>query len=483
MKRLLFGTAAFLAYALIPALAQTPLGPAFQVNSDSTGRQIPSGIATDADGNFLVTWSQEDTSFARRYDRHGQPIGEEIELGVPGQSVAVGHAGDFVVVWTSTRVDGAQYFLAQRFEADGSRRGDVVQVNGPGSISSGPHLVVQPSGAFIVTWASTGEIPTGARIDNDGSRTDFRVGTGFARSVPIAADGDGNFVVLWYSTPYLGDYVYARRFDAAAQPVGEQFVVNTSTASRDPSFAAVAMNPSGDFVVSWQDTAYRRNGTRKRRVFAQRFDPLGRHEGRSFRVDGSEGDSRYPSVAIDEDGSFIVSWIDGHVRLLQAFDARRRRIGAEYRVEQPEGFLSSALLGDNRLALVGSGDDGDNGGVFARLFDLVSTCGGLAVSTLGTAGADLLRGTEGDDVISGGHGHDTIRGLGGNDVICGGGGADVIRGNEGDDVILGGAGRDVLAGGPGNDRLRGGRGRDTLDGGSGDDACDPTSDDLVESCE
>jgi hypothetical protein len=87
-------------------------------------------------------------------------------------------------------------------------------------------------------------------------------------------------------------------------------------------------------------------------------------------------------------------------------------------------------------------------------------CGGKAVTTSGTPGADKLKGTKGADVIAGLGGRDRISGLGGNDVICGGPGKDTLLGGPGKDRLLGQAGADVLRGGPGKDRLKGGAGRD-----------------------
>lgn len=78
------------------------------------------------------------------------------------------------------------------------------------------------------------------------------------------------------------------------------------------------------------------------------------------------------------------------------------------------------------------------------------TCGGRAVTRIGTAGNDTIRGTDGTDVIHGGGGNDVIDGLGGDDFLCGGDGRDQLNGGSGDDF---------LDGGPGSDRCRGGTGR------------------------
>ena len=96
----------------------------------------------------------------------------------------------------------------------------------------------------------------------------------------------------------------------------------------------------------------------------------------------------------------------------------------------------------------------------------------------GTAGMDIVSGTEHDDAIStlggidvvaGGAGDDTISGGAGNDYLFGDSGADAIDGGADDDVILGGSGADTLNGGAGADLIRGGSGADTIDGGAGAD--------------
>ena len=88
---------------------------------------------------------------------------------------------------------------------------------------------------------------------------------------------------------------------------------------------------------------------------------------------------------------------------------------------------------------------------------------------IGKAGADILNGGEGNDVLRGWRGPDTLNGDGGNDYLYGGRGQDILNGGDGDDVLYGRQHADVLNGGAGDDELRGNRGPDTLDGGPGTD--------------
>jgi RTX calcium-binding nonapeptide repeat (4 copies) len=107
----------------------------------------------------------------------------------------------------------------------------------------------------------------------------------------------------------------------------------------------------------------------------------------------------------------------------------------------------------------GGGDEGDDGG----------DEGDAGSDEMGTAHADRLVGTPGNDVFHGFGGNDTIDGRGGRDIIFGGPGADRILGGAGTDRLYGGPGRDEIVGGRGSDLLSGDLGRDRLFGGSGAD--------------
>ncbi len=108
---------------------------------------------------------------------------------------------------------------------------------------------------------------------------------------------------------------------------------------------------------------------------------------------------------------------------------------------------------------------------------------------LGTAGADMLVGTECANDIDGGCGDDNIDARGGNDTVVGGdgddhivagNGGDSVRADDGNDIVFGGDGDDWMSGGKGNDRLFGGEGRDVVFGDSGDDTIDgEAGDDLL----
>lgn len=101
----------------------------------------------------------------------------------------------------------------------------------------------------------------------------------------------------------------------------------------------------------------------------------------------------------------------------------------------------------------------------------------------GTAGDDILDGTELGDWIRGFAGDDELYGHQGDDTLDGGQGHDDLFGNLGNDTLYGRAGDDEIYGGAGNDAAWGGDGIDTIlssdgddfaAGGAGDDAISDT---------
>ncbi|MEP4197958.1 MAG: M64 family metallopeptidase [Aliishimia sp.] len=87
----------------------------------------------------------------------------------------------------------------------------------------------------------------------------------------------------------------------------------------------------------------------------------------------------------------------------------------------------------------------------------------------GSAFADQLVGTSGDNLLKGLAGNDVLTGNGGNDSFDGGSGADALRGGSGIDMMLGGLGADTLQGFADDDKMHGGGDNDLIYGGSGND--------------
>jgi hypothetical protein len=123
----------------------------------------------------------------------------------------------------------------------------------------------------------------------------------------VAMDSSGNFVVTWSSYYQDGKSwgVYAQRYNAAGVPQGSEFRVNTTTADNQ-MYANVAMDSAGDFVITW--SSHNQDGPGWG-VYAQRYNAAGVAQGGEFRVNTTTADDQmYSSVAVDSAGDFVITW-------------------------------------------------------------------------------------------------------------------------------------------------------------------------------
>ena len=279
-------------------------GTEFQVNNYSVNAQRYPAVALDADFDFVVVWQSFDQDgngegvFARRYDSAGVALGAPFQVNShftfqqAYPAVALAANGDFVVVWSSNAQDGSNTgVFAQRFSFTGAHLGSEFQVNTytlgsqAGAVNppnnAGPAIAAQPNGDFVIVWHDLSQEGIGAGGGIFGRRFDaagmaiggeFHVNTyttGGQRYPSVGVDADGDFVVAWQSFGLDGDNegVIARRFDATGTAVTGEFVVNDLTALNQ-QYAAIGINPVGDFVVAWQSSKY---GTLQE-IAAKRFD-------------------------------------------------------------------------------------------------------------------------------------------------------------------------------------------------------------------
>ena len=187
------------------------------------------------------------------------------------------------------------------------------------------HLFYKPGGAplppkkgFSMNLA---ELSSMGAIINDFLVNDDTTG-GCAQYEPaIAQDLSGNFVITW-SDARNGNYdiyphydIYAQRYDSSGTPLGANFKVNDDTGTADQGNPAIAMDESGNFVITWYDE---RNGNsyayfdRESYIYAQIYNASAAPLGANFRVNDDTGagwhDHYQPSIAIDGFGNFIIAW-------------------------------------------------------------------------------------------------------------------------------------------------------------------------------
>ena len=161
----------------------------------------------------------------------------------------------------------------------------------------------------------------GQRYDSAGSAvgSEFQVNTYTTSSQEfpaVAAQADGDFVVVWQSIGSPGSdtsaaSVQGQRYDSAGSAVGSQFQVNTYTTSSQ-AIPSVASEAEGDFVVVWHSGGSSGGDTSSFSIQGQRYDSAGSPVGSQFQVNTYTTSSQaVPSVAAEAEGDFVVAWQSG----------------------------------------------------------------------------------------------------------------------------------------------------------------------------
>ncbi|MDZ4689197.1 MAG: cadherin domain-containing protein [Planctomycetaceae bacterium] len=318
-----------------------PVDGEFRVNttvhgSQRTFPQSPQAVAMDDDGNFVVTWTSfyQDGNgpgvYAQRYNATGVAQGGEFLVNSntigdqKNATVAMDADGDFVITWTLGYGD----VYARRFNAAGVAQGCEFLVN---TYTSGSQrfstVAMDADGDFVITWTSYGQDGVdpnpytrfnygiyAQRYDAAGVAQggEFLVNTYTTdrqQNSTVAMDADGDFVITWasYALDGSGFGIFAQRYDAAGVAQGGEFLINSYTTNGQSS-PTVAMDADGDFVVTWSSST--QDGSLSG-VFGQRFNAAGVAQGTEFQINTHTNNHQfYSAVAMDDDGDFVVTWTD-----------------------------------------------------------------------------------------------------------------------------------------------------------------------------
>jgi hypothetical protein len=250
------------------------------------------------------------------------------------------------------------------------------------------HSAMQPDGDFVVVWMSGQDgsyygvfgqryAPSGAPRGSEFRINTYTTGT---QEVPaVAVGGDGDFVVVWVSAEdALSSSIQGQRFDAAGNPLGAEFLVNTFTPHQ--SFPHVGVASDGGFVVSWNSLLVDGSGYG---IAARRFDRLGSPIGSEFVVNTyTTGGQTLSDIVVEPDGSFVVVWVDysnragsGSAILGQRYDAPGNRLGTEFQVNsfttRSQRWPSVSVSATGEFIVVWTSEFGDGSAfaVSARRFD------------------------------------------------------------------------------------------------------------------
>lgn len=318
-----------------------PNGPVLHASTCTTCKMWSPSVAGSASGTFSVAWEGTSTAdsrgiFARFYTKNGAPRGKEVLVNKekePAQydaAVAVDAQGNYIVTWSQIGSDRNSDVFVQRFSSLGAPLGAAVRVNvdDPAAPPDDalPVIASTPGSGFVVAWtriAQPGATPEEPRPEIMVRRFDknaaplgapVQLNTGKARGQrpDVCISKAGQAVVAWAT---VDDYypfqpskygVSLRRVKATGAPDGAEVVVSRPTA--DVVDVAASCASDGSHVIVWRSNLA--PSTDGSDLLGLRFTAKGRRSGNVFRVNtGTVGEQYMPAVSHDAAGNFVVVWV------------------------------------------------------------------------------------------------------------------------------------------------------------------------------
>lgn len=419
-------------------------GGEFIVNTNTVGSQQHASVGMDDHGGFVIAFQDiggageaDNGIYFRRYSSTGVALGANVTrantftLGdQTNPYVGMSGGGDFLIAWTSAfQDDGTQGGVyGQEYNASGVAQSTEFRINGyTTSLQDSVAIAADAQGHFVTTWRSVGEDTAGDGVFAQlyaeplppswpiGIDTQIHTNTpGAQTNASIASDASGDLVVVWQSYYEDGDGfgIFAQRYDAAGDPQGRAFRVNTNTAG-DQINPVVSMDGGGGFVIAWESSDGDGEG-----IFFQRYDSSGIAIGTETQANTTTpGNQSRPDIASSDAGAFVITWQadgdldgDGSGIFAQAYNNVGGAVGSEIQVNtyttghQSAPAIAADNAGDFVITWQSDGQDGSGNGIYAQRFDFSAAPVGseFHVSTFTTGSQDdpdVAMSSNGDFVI------------------------------------------------------------------------------------
>jgi hypothetical protein len=376
-----------------------PAGPDLFLDQYGTNTHV----AMAADGSYLVTWQEHEgtyyfPTYGQRFTANNtalgpvfpiMPGGDEYWLDPGPAAVAVNPAGNqYVFAWSKGVAMDQREIYFNHVTALGALTGeDHGQANTTNTtaINADTDVAMFADGSFVVVWATKvgndNYDVSARRFSAGGTALDFNEfvvanRAAMERRPVVAASPGGRFVIAWEDGSNVHFSVYSA---SGVRTVPEQAVSTAPLASGYARLAA-SMDPAGNFVLAW-DTA---GG----RVAYQKFDALGQSLTGQLSVGGGVTPAESPSVALADDGRFVIAYDDKTNTYAAVYSAAGQEIDRSL-VAANSTWASVAWHGGSFV--VASNTGSWSGDVHARAFREEAPPGPVAPGVQDITSAVLVR--------------------------------------------------------------------------------------------
>lgn len=360
-----------------------------RLSTVTAGDQQNAKVALLADGGAAFVWqggpAGSQQIFIRIADVFGVFAGRETlvsaETSAPQANPVVAQLsnGNIVVVWSADGVDGSMMGVyGQLYSAEGQKIGGEFRVNQFATYHQrNPALTALENGRFAVAWVSEGQrsetsVDVYGRVYNGSAQplnNEFRINTsnGICSTPSIAAGEGGNFTVAWCeigqsagAEPALssatGWDVYAAGLGPDGTRLAEPQRVNETTAGTQINPTVAAVGPAQ--MVIWTSRGHA--GGDLNDVFGRNLNSNGAPVGHEALVNTTtRGMQTYPTLTGDGDSRFLAVW-SGFSGLEFGWELQGQRFLADtasVRLIKPSAPMVSALS-QTRLSVTWPAMDG-----------------------------------------------------------------------------------------------------------------------------
>jgi len=388
----------------------------FQVNVYSAGNQVESDVDMDANGDFVITWvdEQRDHNYARLYNSSGNPISQEFLVGSPNakqkqSKVAKSDNGSFVMTWQD-QVSGNNdtYIYHRRYDVNGVPASAAIKSDT--DLGVFPDIATNSSGEYIMVWHGLIDTISELYIKKYSSagtvlinKKEIGIGASLSNfSYPAISMNDaGRFAIAWTGFDGNKRGIQVEIYDADGTCLLSPFVAHNTTSGIQHNADIILQNDLS-FTVVWQ--SYEQEGAGlDYGIYARMFDALGTPLADEFLVNTYTTDAQEnPSISGFDDGSFFIAWDsygqDGYAEGVfgQLFDASGNKVGTEFQInalDDPQQEKPSTATNGQSIFMA-TWEDGANDGSLKGIFGQRYERAGVDRYAIGTATPSSLLGDE-----------------------------------------------------------------------------------------
>ncbi|MFY9075406.1 hypothetical protein OZZ08_10610, partial [Malaciobacter mytili] len=300
-------------------------------------------VVTFSDGSFAIVWKNSttysDTSiYLQKFNADGTTDGNIVNLNsarweYDPKIVTLADGSYAVSWWGEDTVGGDLSIYVQQFNADGSKVGEMIQLEGVNKTDGRDHSQGMESlsdGSYIVTWYGENEQGTWScftqKFNSDGTLSGSIIeleapnykSISNSETPQVTELADGSYIIGWWGQDEAEQNTnfYIQKFNSDGTLSGEVVQIDANGTSW-ASMLKITELLDGSYVVTWSA----KNSQGKFTLFAQQFNSDGTP---ATEVTEVLYDSYEHSVIVLADGSYIVTssgyWNEGSIKV-QKFNA------------------------------------------------------------------------------------------------------------------------------------------------------------------